>query len=279
MKRREFLKIFSAVLFGKVLISPTYALTQQFGTKPDFWDAHVRDYLFKMKHFDEHCHGDIYVEKKGLCLLDSCTGRLSRLQRTVGYGNFHLIDFDHAIKIARNYSQVGHFSNAELEFLECVFYEKASVYGFHGEKPLDRFTERIRRKAVVKIPGTGQYLYKGCPLDTYKKVTRQLGKQVILTSGVRGIPKQFLLFFNKAKKNKGNLSLASRSLAPPGYSYHGTGDFDVGQVGFGAANFTERFTTTDVYKRLCDLGYLNLRYEKFNRLGVRFEPWHIKITV
>ncbi len=50
-----------------------------------------------------------------------------------------------------------------------------------------------------------------------------------LTSGVRGVAKQFILFLAKAEANGGNLSLASRSLAPPGYSYHGVGDFDVGE--------------------------------------------------
>jgi LAS superfamily LD-carboxypeptidase LdcB len=90
--------------------------------------------------------------------------------------------------------------------------------------------------------------------------------------------KQFLLFLNKAYRSRGNLSVASRSLAPPGYSFHGVGDFDVGQVGFGIANFSSRFTTTKVFKRLRDLGYIELRYPKGNLLGVRFEPWHIKVN-
>ena len=99
-----------------------------------------------------------------------------------------------------------------------------------------------------------------------------------MTSGVRGMMKQFLLFLNKAYANNGNLSLASRSLAPPGYSFHGNGDFDVGQSGFGSLNFTAQFTETAVFKRLADLGYLKLRYPKDNLLGVRYEPWHIKVS-
>lgn len=90
--------------------------------------------------------------------------------------------------------------------------------------------------------------------------------------------KQFLLFLNKAYKNNGNLSLASRSLAPTGYSFHGIGDFDVGQAGLGAKNFTDQFTKTEVYRRLGELGYLKLRYPDENLEGVRFEPWHIKIV-
>ena len=104
-----------------------------------------------------------------------------------------------------------------------------------------------------------------------------MGRQAVLTSGVRSIIKQTLLFLNKAKKTRGNLSMASRSLAPPGFSYHGIGDFDIGQAGYGISNFTERFATTKVYKRLYKLGYTKFRYNKNNLLGVRFEPWHIKV--
>ncbi|MBW2635413.1 MAG: D-alanyl-D-alanine carboxypeptidase family protein [Deltaproteobacteria bacterium] len=71
--------------------------------------------------------------------------------------------------------------------------------------------------------------------------------------------------------------MASRSLAPPGYSFHGIGDFDVGSVGLGIDNFTRHFTKTDVFKKLQDLDYVRLRYTESNRLGVRFEPWHIKV--
>ena len=114
--------------------------------------------------------------------------------------------------------------------------------------------------------------------EMVERLTRELGDRVILTSGVRSVVKQSLLFLNKAYNSQGNLSLASRQLAPPGYSFHGIGDFDVGQVGFGPANFTERFICTEVYRRLESLGYLTLRYPRDNCLGVRFEPWHIKVV-
>ena len=99
-----------------------------------------------------------------------------------------------------------------------------------------------------------------------------------LTSGIRSIIKQYRLFLNKAYQCGGNFSLASRQVAPPGYSYHGLNDFDVGQAGFGELNFTEQFTGTEAYSRLADLGYLNLRYPQDNLLGVRFEPWHIMVS-
>jgi LAS superfamily LD-carboxypeptidase LdcB len=155
---------------------------------------------------------------------------------------------------------------------------EAVHYGFFGQKPLEKITDRISKNEIVKMPHNGNYLYKGKSLETYEEIKKQVGEDVILTSGIRGVMKQFLLFLNKAYLKEGNLSLASRSLAPPGYSFHGKGDFDVGQLSLGADNFTARFATTEVYQRLCDLGYLKLRYPQDNMLGVRFEPWHIKIT-
>jgi len=90
--------------------------------------------------------------------------------------------------------------------------------------------------------------------------------------------KQFLLFLNKTRQSQGNLSMASRSLAPPGYSFHGVGDFDVGKKGYGIHNFTKRFTETKIYEKLNDLGFIKFRYEQNNTLGVRFEPWHIEVV-
>ena len=78
--------------------------------------------------------------------------------------------------------------------------------------------------------------------------------------------------------SKGNLSLASRSLAPPGHSYHGIGDFDVGNKNLGADNFTARFAETEEYKKLIRLKYVDIRYTRTNQVGVRYEPWHIKVV-
>lgn len=279
MKRRLFLRAMMAgVLTGWVvpeaLAKTLVALPP---TNQETFDDHIKDYLHKLRNFSKDHKGDFYLDRNRYGILRSSLKRLKRLQRTVGYGNFYLLSFDDAIKFARNYSRVGRFPKGELNFLEMIFYEDGARYGFFGYKPIRNLTDRIKKREVVKIPPTGNYVYKGLPLSTYKKIKGELGNQVVLTSGVRSIMKQFLLFLNKAYKSKGNLSLASRSLAPPGYSFHAVGDFDVGQVGFGVANFSARFTTTKVFKRLQDLGYVNLRYPRDNLLGVRFEPWHIKV--
>jgi D-alanyl-D-alanine carboxypeptidase len=280
MKRRDFLK---AVTTGIVVggIVPTKVMAKILiichNSAGPSGDEHIKNYLHKMQTFDQPHKGDVYLDQRSLLLLKSSVKRFKRLQRTVGYGNFHLLSFDDALKIARNYSRVGAFHKDEIVFLEKLFYQDSATYGFLGKKPVKNLTDRIPRHKVVRIPRTGNYLYKGLPLETYRKIKQEIGDQAILTSGIRSVIKQFLLFLDKAYKNQGNLSLASRQLAPPGYSYHGISDFDVGQVGYGAINFTARFVETDVFKKLTDLGYLKLRYPEGNLLGVRFEPWHIKV--
>ncbi|MBW1754262.1 MAG: peptidase M15, partial [Deltaproteobacteria bacterium] len=221
MKRRDFLKALSTSIIAGGIV-PAKVLAEIARKSPESslkeYDNHIKDYLQKIQSFDTHHAKDVYLDQSDFLLLKSSTMRFKRLQRTVGYGNFHLLSFDDAIKIARNYSKVGAFSKQECAFLEKIFYGDPVVYGFFGEKPVKKLTDRIKKREVVKIPHTGNYIYKGTPLETYRKIKRDIGDQVILTSGVRSVIKQFLLFLNKAYRNTGNLSLASRSLAPPGYS-------------------------------------------------------------
>jgi D-alanyl-D-alanine carboxypeptidase len=278
MKRRDFLKALMLCVAGWGITPDAAAgtLNPANSAHSESPDDHIRDYLHKMKFFDESHDDDIWITEDMKSVFNSTVMRLRRLEEVAGHGNFQIVSLDDGLSIAARYSDVGEFTGSELDFMEMIFQMHADKYGFFGQKPLKSITARINENDVVKVPYTGNHLYKGKPLETYHDIRRQAGEDVILTSGVRGIMKQFLLFLNKAYSNEGNLSLASRSLAPPGYSFHGNGDFDVGQVGFGAANFTTRFTTTEVYKKLSDLGYLKLRYPQNNMLGVRFEPWHIK---
>lgn len=280
MKRRVFIRaLATGIIAGKVF--PFKVMAELMKKYNDTCilddDNHIKDYLHKMQSFDEPHDGDVYLDQSSFLLLESSVKRFKRLQRTVGYANFSLLNFDESLKLARNYHRIGSFLKDEIVFLERMFYEDPAIYGFFGKKPVKSLTDGIHRQKVVKIRHTGHYLYKGLPLETYHKIKRDIGDQVILTSGIRSVIKQFLLFLNKAYHNQGNLSLASRQLAPPGYSYHGISDFDVGQVGFGAVNFTARFVDTDVFKKLKNFGYLKLRYPQDNLLGVRFEPWHIKV--
>lgn len=280
MNRRDFLKLMSLGIAGLGCAPLAAAQTQGTHHQPHTgnMDNYIRDYLFKIKNFDRPDPNDVRIGQGEYMTFESVVMRLRRMEGFVGQGNFYLMSFDEGIRFAQAYSAIGPFSRDELEFMEKIFSAEAVTYGFFGEKTLKNITDTVDNREVQKIPGTGNYLFKGESIDTYENIKRQVGEQVILTSGIRGVMKQFLLFLNKAYASEGNLSLSSRSLAPPGYSYHGNGDFDVGQIELGPDNFTERFATTEVYHRLSDLGYLKLRYPENNMLGVRFEPWHIKVV-
>jgi hypothetical protein len=276
MKRRYLLKAlgFGCVGFG---IAPKI-LARTIPDANETPEDELKDYLHKIQNFNNIHEDDVLVDSNLYKTFESTVMRLRRLQKLVGHGNFHLLSFTNGLLTARNYSRVGEFTKPELSFMETIFYEEGQRYGFLGKKPLKEITDQVKKNDVVKIPYSGNYLYKDRSIEIYENIKKELGEKVVLTSGIRGVMKQFLLFLNKAYVSNGNLSLASRSLAPPGYSFHGNGDFDVGQAGFGAFNFTERFTETEVFKRLSELGYLKLRYPQYNELGVRYEPWHIKIS-
>jgi D-alanyl-D-alanine carboxypeptidase len=240
-------------------------------------DADIKDNIDKVKNFDKTFQNDLFLPTNERVLIRSTWGRIAKVRRYIGYGNFNLIGFDDLLKTATN-SPIGSFSREEIEFMEKIFYRDASQYGFYGKKVLTHITTNISNRHVLKIPYTGHYLYRGDALNVFKKVKKDVGKTILLTSGIRSIVKQMDLFLAKTISSDYNLSKASRSLAPPGYSYHGIGDFDVGKVGFGENNFTAKFATTSEFQKLNDLGYLSIRYTTDNKLGVRYEPWHIKVV-
>jgi len=210
-------------------------------------------------------------------LLKTISLKLKQAQKLVGYGNFNLLDFDQLLSVSKNYSKVGTLSQRELDYIEKIFYTEAAEYGFYGEKVTGSLTDKISARETIKVPYTGHYLYKGEPYELYKLLKKEVGPSIILTSGVRSVVKQLDLFLYKANKLDGNYSKAAHSLAPPGYSFHGISDFDVGKVGYGYKNFTSSFAQTPEYKSLQKLGYIAIRYPKGNPFGVRFEPWHIKV--
>ncbi len=203
--------------------------------------------------------------------------KLELVKRHVGYGNFNIISFDDMLKVASRHSSVGAFTAPQLAFMEEIFYAVPVVHGFYGKRTVPTLTTNINKKEVIKVPHTGHYLFKGHSKESYEKVISDVGNSLVLTSGVRGVPKQMNLYFNKIKSTKGNLTLASRSLAPPAYSYHSRGDFDVGKRGWGHKNFTISFAGTKEFWRLQRLSYISMRYTINNKDGVRFEPWHVKI--
>lgn len=240
-------------------------------------DKHIKDYLTKVRHPNNPHKDDIILSADEFEILRSVVRRLERVRSHVGHGNFCILGFDESLAVAVRYPDVGAFTGPELAFIEEIFCRDAKEYGFYGEKQVVTLTSSIPMDAVYKVPYTGNYLFKGDSVHKYELVHKEVGSKLILTSGIRGVVKQFYLFLSKANRYDGNMSLASRSLAPPGYSYHATGDFDVGQIGYGGGNFSENFLKTPVYHQLIQQGYVHYRYERDNMLGVRYEPWHIKL--
>lgn len=241
-------------------------------------DNTVDNYLARIRHFDHDFETDIHLNHEQPQLLATTLARLERLQTYVGHGNFNLLGFDEMTFFARNYEEIGAFTVQELAFMDEIFHVDATAYGFFGDKVMDRMTSRISMKDVVKIPDSGHYLFRGPSLALYEQILRDVGSSLLLTSGVRNIVKQTHLFLAKVSQTGGNLSRASRSVAPPGYSFHGIGDFDVGKIGLGERNFTSHFSKTEEFQRMMRLGYVDIRYTETNRDGVRYEPWHIKIV-
>ena len=238
----------------------------------------VTDYLEKIRNFDANFKGDIFITESQRQLLQPTLARIDRVLDYVGYANFNLLGFDEMLFFARNYPGIGPFEKVEIAFLEEIFYADATAYGFFGEKVAPDINHRIAQRDVEKIEGSGHYLLKGDSLKHFQQIRKDVGPDLLLTSGIRNNVKQMHLFLAKAVQAEGNLSRASRSLAPPGHSFHSSGDFDVGKTGLGELNFTADFSHTEEFVRLIRLGYVDIRYTDDNKFGVRYEPWHIKLV-
>lgn len=238
----------------------------------------VKDNLQKVKNFNQTFSEDVFLTKDKYVAFNSTLKKIKNVKKIIGFANFNLISFDDMLSYARRYPQVGYFTKSELALIEELFFFDANKYGFYGDKVIKELTSKVNKKETVKIAGSGHYLFQGDALEKFNQLEKDVGPELILTSGVRSVVKQLQLFLAKIESSKGNLSLASRSLAPPGHSYHGIGDFDVGKKGYGMLNFTSEFSNTKEYKRLIELKYVDIRYTKDNNIGVRYEPWHIKVV-
>ncbi len=232
----------------------------------------------KVEHFEYDFSDDVHMTEAEYTTLVSALERLNRVQAYVGHGNFNVLSFDDMLRYARYQPRIGEFPTSELDYLEKLFYDDVSRLGFFGERVISELTHSYAENDIAKIPGSGHYLLRGDSEAFYDKVREKVGDTLLLTSGIRGVVKQYHLFMAKAVQAEGNLSRASRSLAPPGHSYHAIGDFDVGRVNGGLSNFTADFAETDEFKKLQDLGFVKIRYTTDNEYGVRYEPWHIRVV-
>ena len=241
-----------------------------------------RDFLFlstiaPLVSYANISSGDIYLTQDELHTLYSLDKRLRRLRGFVGYANFNIISFDTARYYARNYSKIGKFTPNEITLVEKLFYSDPSTFGFYGDKTVDKITQKIDTKDIQKIPHSGHFIYKGKALEDYTRMLKDIGDEIILTSGIRNVVKQLSLYISKLKTFDGNLTKASRVIAPPAYSYHTISDFDIGKKGWGYRNFTADFAKTPEFTKMRQLNYVGIRYTINNKDGVRFEPWHVKV--
>jgi len=218
---------------------------------------------------------DLYIEKKDYKTFHSIRKKLKLVQQYIGYGNFNIISFDHMLNIAKRAGNIQAFTKEEISFLEFIFYYNPSSHGFFGNRISNNITDTIDKKIVTKIPHTGHYLFKGKAERTYYEMKKDVGDSLTLTSGIRSIVKQTRLFLDKINSLDGNITVAAKSIAPPAFTYHAIGDFDVGKKGFGYANFTSRFAETHEFEEIQKLKYVDVRYTINNKDGVRYEPWHI----
>jgi len=220
---------------------------------------------------------DKFLTPNEYSTLVSLDTRLTKIKRHVGFGNFNLISYIDSLKIAKSNSKIGQFTKEELALIDRFFYENPAQYGFHGERTCFNINNKISKKNVVKIPHTGHYIFKGIATQDYKRIIGDIGDTLYLTSGVRNVMKQLSLYTGKLKRINGNITQASRDIAPPSHSFHTIGDFDVGKMGLGGMNFTAAFAKTEEFKQIIKLDYIKIRYSTDNTDGVRFEPWHVKI--
>lgn len=272
MDRRNFLKLIAASTavgsIGQNLLAKTM--------NSDDDELYTVDSLNKDTGLSKQ--KDVFLDQKYHDSFYSVLKKLNFVQRDVGYGNYNIISFDEIVTHARISSKIGAFTKNEIEFMEYIFYYNPSVHGFYGERTCNEITEVIKKNAIIKVPYTGHYLFKERSLDTYNNMIKDVGNSMILTSGVRSIIKQMKLFLDKLDSTNLSLSQASKALAPPAYSFHSSGDFDVGKKGFGHDNFTERFALTEEFFKMIKLPYVDIRYTINNKDGVRYEPWHVTVV-
>lgn len=269
MERREFFKYSSSAVILPVL---TNTLNAKANIKKELFPSQTLKSELTLEKTK-----DIFLPEEDFIDFQSIRDKLTYIQSYIGHGNFNIVSFDQMLKVAKYAKNIEAFTKSEIEFLEKFFYYEPSLHGFFGKRISKNITETINKKEVVKIPRTGHYLFKGKPEETYYRMTKDIGPSLVLTSGIRSIVKQTKLFLDKLDSVDGNLTKASRSLAPPAYTYHTIADFDVGKKGFGHGNFTARFALTKEFLKMRNLKYIDMRYTINNKDGVRYEPWHVKI--
>lgn len=193
--------------------------------------------------------------KNSSLMVKNLLDKLNTVQNHVGYVRFNTISFDEMLKMAVHCNKP--LTPYEVGYIETIFYGDPRRYGFYGERTVPRLTAITPKKDLIYIKQSGHFLLRGAATEKYTTIKKLIGNELILTSGVRAPVKQLHLFLKKIVSEGGDLRLASTSIAPPGFTFHSVGDFDIGKVGYGHGNFSTKFQETDVFKKLYDGGEKN----------------------
>ena len=125
--RRNFLNAMGAAALVAGLAPDVFAEEDE---DPRFWEEaydeerHIRDYLFKMKHFDVDHPDDVFLSCPDFDILKTSLARLKRLQRTVGHGTFYRLNF------GKIFADTDVFSSLkELGYIQFRYREKNLLGG------------------------------------------------------------------------------------------------------------------------------------------------------
>lgn len=206
--------------------------------------------------------------------LRALAARLAAVERQMGFVAFAVTDYPSVFALGDVHKKL-RFSAEERAALSALFALDARRFGFTGPRASEDLDAAMPRSRLVKTRGSAVLVYPAAA-ELVRRLQDAGCKRLIVTSGARGIPKQTLLFVRKALRV--GFAQAARSVAPPGYSFHATGDIDVGDADAGAdVNFSERFAGTGTYACIAALPGVRWRYPKGNAANVIYEPWHLAV--
>lgn len=220
---------------------------------------------------------DYILTKPELISLKSLDKKIGVVFRHIGYKKSNIINYYDFIKELNASKGLTPLTKNEKEIFDKIYYMDAKEFGFKGARVSSSYKKFIKKEDLIDV-GSGHYLYRGKSYRLYEQISRDTNDTIMITSGFRNVLKQFYIFTMRVIKLKGDMTKAKDLIAPPAYSYHYHGDFDIGVVGMGIDNFTSKIIEYKEYQKLIDLGTISIRYTKYNKIGVKYEPWHIKIN-
>ncbi|HID98410.1 MAG TPA: hypothetical protein EYP57_09545, partial [Thermodesulfobacteriaceae bacterium] len=223
--RRDFL------VFSGLLAAGTFLPCQETYAVPDDLDqiySKIISQIHKTPDPDMGLEDDVWATPSQTLMIYSCLDKLNRVQRLTGFGKFNYICMKKTLLLAWQRRKTGRFKGSEPEttipfttkekdFMRSFFGLDAANYGFYGKRVVCDMEYSIRPDELQYMGG--HYIRKGPAMDRFRKIKDQVERHpalvnlisdpvknsldMVITSGIRNIPKQMRLFFNKAVKLQG----------------------------------------------------------------------------